>query len=236
MCLSATGSIRTRLDRVVFQGIRPLRRAQVSTDVIAGVTLACLAIPEVMGYTKIAGMPVITGLYTILIPILVFAVLGSSRHLVVGADSATAAIMAAGLAGLAIPASPQYVALAGLLALMTGAFLVIARIVRLGFLANFLSRSVLIGFLTGVGIQIACGQVAGVLGVPSGTGGTLETLWGTLGNMSIAIRGVVCLFLLLAPVAARSICCRAAFESAVLTMQFQGLGPKPRGEPGAGLS
>jgi sulfate permease, SulP family len=184
VCLSATGSIRTRLDRVVFQGIRPLRRAQVSTDVIAGVTLACLAIPEVMGYTKIAGMPVITGLYTILIPILVFAVLGSSRHLVVGADSATAAIMAAGLAGLAIPASPQYVALAGLLALMTGAFLVIARIVRLGFLANFLSRSVLIGFLTGVGIQIACGQVAGVLGVPSGTGGTLETLWGTLGNMS----------------------------------------------------
>jgi high affinity sulfate transporter 1 len=182
--LSATGSIRTRLDSVVFQGIRPLRRAQVSTDVIAGVTLACLAIPEVMGYTKIAGMPVITGLYTILIPILVFAVLGSSRHLVVGADSATAAIMAAGLAGLAIPSSPQYVALAGLLALMTGAFLVIARIVRLGFLANFLSRSVLIGFLTGVGIQIACGQVAGVLGVPSGTGGTLQKLWGTLGNAS----------------------------------------------------
>ncbi len=182
--MSATDSLRTRLDAAVFQGIRPLRRAQISNDVIAGVTLACLAIPEVMGYTKIAGMPVITGLYTILVPILVFAVLGSSRHLVVGADSATAAIMAGGLAGLAVPGSPKYVAFAGLLALMTGAFLVIARIVRLGFLANFLSRSVLIGFLTGVGIQVACGQIAGVLGVPSGHGRTLQTLWGTLGNMS----------------------------------------------------
>ncbi len=63
--------------------------------------MAALAIPEVMGYTKIAGMPVITGLYTILIPMALFAIFGSSRHLVVGADSATAAILAAGLAGLA---------------------------------------------------------------------------------------------------------------------------------------
>ena len=74
---------------------------------MAGLTLAALAIPEVMGYTKIAGMPVITGLYTILIPIAVFAILGSSRHLVVGADSATAAIMAAGLAGMAASGSAR---------------------------------------------------------------------------------------------------------------------------------
>ena len=73
-----------------------------------------------MGYTAIAGMPVITGLYTILLPVIVFAVLGSSRHLVVGADSASAAIMAAGLAGMATIASPEYVALAGLIALVTG--------------------------------------------------------------------------------------------------------------------
>ena len=78
-------------------------------------TLAALAIPETMGYTKIAGMPVITGLYTILIPILAFALFGASRHLVVGADSATAAIMFAGIAGLGIgglqPGSPQWVGL-----------------------------------------------------------------------------------------------------------------------------
>src|SRR3954463_1797001 len=108
----------------VFRGFAPVDRARVPGDVIAGVTLAALGIPEVMGYTKIAGMPVITGLYTILIPIAVFAFLGSSRHLVVGAASATAAILAAGLAGIAPIASPQYVALAGALAIVTGVFLV----------------------------------------------------------------------------------------------------------------
>jgi sulfate permease, SulP family len=132
---------------------------------LAGLTLAALAIPEVMGYTDIAGMPVVTGLYTILLPVLVFAVLGSSRHLVVGADSATAAVMAAGLAGLATARSSDYVALAGMLALIAGVMLFVARIVRLGFLANFLSRTVLIGFLTGVGIQVAIGQVGGMLGI-----------------------------------------------------------------------
>ena len=102
----------------VLQGVVPIVRSRVPTDVIAGVTLAALGIPEVMGYTTIAGMPVITGLYTILIPIAVFAVLGSSRHLVVGADSASAAIMAAGLAGLAPIASPQYVSIAGIVAIV----------------------------------------------------------------------------------------------------------------------
>ncbi len=176
----------------IFQGLLPVDRAKIPTDLIAGVTLAALAIPEVMGYTAIAGMPVITGLYTILLPLLVFAILGSSRHLVVGADSATAAVMAAGLAGMATTGSDQYVALAGLLALMAGAFLIIARLIKLGFLANFLSRTVLIGFLTGVGIQVACGQVGGMLGVPEGTGvtignheftNTIAKLLSTLGNL-----------------------------------------------------
>ena len=85
----------------MLQGLLPIDKAKVPVDIIAGVTLAALAIPEVMGYTTIAGMPVVTGLYTILLPVLAFAVFGSSRHLVVGADSATAAVMAAGLAGLA---------------------------------------------------------------------------------------------------------------------------------------
>src|SRR5579864_4381103 len=118
--------------RPVLQGILPLDRKRIPLDIGAGVTLAALGIPEVMGYTKIAGMPVVTGLYTILVPIAVFAVLGSSRHLVVGADSATAATMAAGLAALAPVASPKYVALAGMLAIITGGMLIVARVVRLG--------------------------------------------------------------------------------------------------------
>ena len=96
-----------------------------------------------------------------------FALFGSSRHLVVGADSATAAIMAAGLAGLAATGSPQYMAYAEVLALLAGTFLIVARLIRLGFLADFLSRTVLIGFLTGVGIQVAIGQIAGMLGIPA---------------------------------------------------------------------
>src|SRR4029453_12978186 len=119
--------------------------------IIAGITLAALATPGLMAYTKIAGMPVITGLYTILLPILAFALLGSSRHLVVGADSATAAIMLAGIASLGIsgvaPGAPQWGGLAGLSALLAGGLRWLARVARLGFLADFLSRTVLIGFL-----------------------------------------------------------------------------------------
>ena len=175
--VTAEGTRRSGLGRVVsvLEGIRPYQRGWLQADIVAGITLAALAIPEVMGYTKIAGMPVITGLYTILIPIAAFALFGSSRHLVVGADSATAAIMFAGIAGLGIsglqPATPQWVALAGLSALLAGGLLLLARVARLGFLADFLSRTVLIGFLTGVGIQVAIGQVAGMLGIPKQTSG-----------------------------------------------------------------
>ena len=167
----------------ILQGVLPVDRKRVPTEIAAGVTLAALGIPEVMGYTSIAGMPVITGLYTILIPIAVFAVLGSSRHLVVGADSATAAIMAAGLAGMAPVASPQYVQLAGMLAIITGGILILARLVKLGFIADFLSRSVLIGFLTGVGIQVAMGQVGDMLGIPAQSGGTVRKFIETLGHL-----------------------------------------------------
>ncbi len=178
----------------VLQGIVPFDRKRLSLDIAAGVTLAALGIPEVMGYTSIAGMPVITGLYTIVLPIAVFALLGSSRHLVVGADSASAAIMAAGLAGLAPIASPQYVALAGWTAIITGVILIVARIVKLGFIADFLSRSVLIGFLTGVGIQVAMGQIGGMLGIPTptftkwvdGSSGTVEKFVKTLGDIGEA--------------------------------------------------
>ena len=160
----------------LMAGILPIDRSRVSMDIIAGITLAALAIPEVMGYTKIAGMPVVTGLYTILIPMALYAFFGASRHLVVGADSATAAIMAAGLVGMATIASPQYIAYAGILAIMAAGLLILARVAKLGFIADFLSRTVLIGFLTGVGIQVAIGQISGMLGIPGGGAGPLQKL------------------------------------------------------------
>ncbi len=176
--------------KVVPQWMREYQRSWLGGDIIAGVTLAAVAIPETMGYTSIAQTPVITGLYTVLFPTVVFALLGSSRLLVVGADSATAAIMAAGLASLGIaglaPNSSEWVAYSSLVALVCGALLILARLLRLGFLGDFLSASVLIGFLTGVGIQVLTGQLPDMLGIPKGTGNWFEQQWHTLTNLGQA--------------------------------------------------
>lgn len=164
------------MKQFLLQGVLPIRRDTLLRDVLAGITLAALSIPEVMGYTRIIGTPVITGLYTLVLPVLAFSLLGSSRHLVVGADSATAAIVASGLAGMAALASPQYVSLTCLVALLSGGLILLARLFQLGFLANFLSRTVLIGFLSGVGVQVAVGQFGGMLGIDNAPGNTLMGL------------------------------------------------------------
>ena len=150
----------------IFQGIRPVSRAGAVRDTLAGFTLAAMNVPQALGYTKIAGMPVITGLYTLLLPLVAFATFGSSRYLVVAADSATAAILAGTLSRMAPIASAHYVALAGFVALLTAGCLLLARLFKLGFLADFLSQTVLVGFLTGVGFQVGIAVLGEMLGVP----------------------------------------------------------------------
>jgi sulfate permease, SulP family len=149
----------------LLQGIRPLGRAGAIRDALAGIELATMNIPQALGYTRIAGMPVVTGFYTLLLPLLAFAMFGSSRYLVVAADSATAAILAGGISGMAPLASARYVALAGMVALLTAGFLMLARMLKLGFLADFLSQTVLVGFLTGVGFQVGSAVLGEMLGV-----------------------------------------------------------------------
>jgi high affinity sulfate transporter 1 len=170
------------------QALRGYQRAWLSIDVLAGVTLAAVAIPETMGYTSIAQTPIVTGLYTIIFPTIVFALLGSSRLLVVGADSATAAILSAGLLSVSVsgltPNSPEWVAFSGLTAIVCGVMLAIARVLRLGFLGDFLSASVLIGFLTGVGISVLSGQIPGMLGIPKGKGNWFSQQWHWLSSLS----------------------------------------------------
>jgi SulP family sulfate permease len=154
------------MDRVpLFQGLRPFQWSAVSKNLLAGFTLAAMNIPQSLGYTKIAGTPIVTGLYTLLLPLVAFSLFGSSRFLVVAADSATAAILAGGLAGLAPIASAHYIALAGLVALLASIFLLAARVLRLGFLADFLSQTVLVGFLTGVGFQVGIAVLGEMLGI-----------------------------------------------------------------------
>src|ERR1700677_156690 len=146
-------------------GSRPFQGTRAIRDVIAGIALAALSIPQALGYTSIAGMPAVTGFYTLLLPLLAFATFGSSRYLVVAADSATAAILAGGISSMAPAGSVKYVALAGTVALLTAGFLLVARVLKLGFIADFLSQTVLVGFLTGVGFQIGIAVLGEMLGL-----------------------------------------------------------------------
>ena len=161
----------------LFESLRPVKRAQALRDALAGVSLAAMNIPQALGYTRIAGMPVVTGLYTLLLPLIAFAAFGSSRYLVVAADSATAAILAGGLSGMAPVAGTRYVALAGLVALLTAGILLAARLFKLGFIADFLSQTVLAGFLTGEGFQVGIAVLGEMLGVPVASRRTLVQLF-----------------------------------------------------------
>jgi SulP family sulfate permease len=167
----------------LFGGLRPFSRNGTIRNAFAGITLASMNIPQVLGYTRIAGTPAVTGLYTVLLPLAGFAVFGSSRHLVVAADSATAAIFSNSLSKMATPGSPQYVALVSTVALLTAAFLLLARIFKLGFLADFLSRTVLVGFLTGVGLQVGISMLADMLGLTVHEHNSLMQLWRIIGAL-----------------------------------------------------
>jgi sulfate permease, SulP family len=163
---------------VFFRSLRPFNRNTATRDVVAGVTLASMNIPQVLGYARIASMPLVTGLYTVLLPLVAFAVFGSSRHLLVAADSATAVIFSSSLSHMAAPGSEKYIALVGMVALLTAGLLFLAWIFRLGFLADFLSRTVLVGFLTGVGFQVGIAMLGDMLGVSVAShNNTLAQAW-----------------------------------------------------------
>lgn len=148
----------------------------VRRDLMAGLSLASMSIPQVLGYTRIAGMPLVTGLYTALLPVVAFALFGASRQMVVAADSATAAIFAGSLRNMAEPMSPHYVQLAAMVALLSAAMLLLARLFQLGFLADFLSRTVLVGFLAGVGLQVCIAMLGDMLGLATVSHAPLQQL------------------------------------------------------------
>ncbi len=162
--MSANKASRSGFRLPILQGVLPFQFSQIPAELIAGLTLAALAIPEVMGYTKISGTPVISELYTMLIPTALFALFGSSRHLVVGADSATAAILAAGLVGMASVGSDHYLALAGT-GINGGRLPVAGPYYRSGFSGELFVTYRINWFLTGVGIQVALGEIGGMLGL-----------------------------------------------------------------------
>ena len=234
----------------LFQGIRPVSRAGAVRDALAGFQLAAMNIPQALGYTKIAGMPVVTGFYTLLLPLLAFAVFGSSRYLVVSADSATASILAGKLVTMAPIASARYVALASTVALLTAGFLLLARVLKLGFLADFLSQTVLTGFLTGVGFQVGIAVLSGMLGLEVHSNRTVGQLLDVFRSLpridlrTVAISAVVVTgvfaFSRFAPKVPGSLITVAGAIAASATWDFAGhgiatIGPVVGGLPHLGL-
>ena len=136
-------------------------------DATAGLTVAALALPAGMAYAELAGLPVTAGLYALLLPVLVYAGLGRDRRGVIGPEGAVALLVATALAPLAAAGSPEYVALAAALAIAVGCVFVVARLLRLGWIADYFSQSVLVGYISGVAILMALGQLSKLTGVSS---------------------------------------------------------------------
>lgn len=163
----------------MFTLLRGYKPAWLRGDLVAGVTVAAIAIPESLGYASIAGLPPQAGLYCALLPALLFALIASSRQLVVGADSATAALVAAGAGAVAATGTAQYAGAVAVLGLATAFVLLVMAVARLGFLADLISQPVLAGFLSGVGVSLIIGKLPDVLGIPA-SGSTWDKLVDTV--------------------------------------------------------
>lgn len=173
--------MRKRLQRVLpFLAWFPMSRADVRADVVAGVTVALVLVPQAMAYAQLAGMPAVNGLYTAFLPVVVAALFGSSRQLATGPVAMAALLTAAALTPLAAAGSETYIQLAVLLALLVGVMRFALGVFRLGVLVSFLSLPVLTGFSSAAAIIIAASQIDKLLDVPrpQGGGSFIADAWG----------------------------------------------------------
>jgi len=156
-------------------------------DVVAGLTVAVMLVPQGMAYANLAGMPPVTGLYAAIVGITAYALLGTSGALAVGPVAITSLLTLSALSAIVDPDDPSYVAVAGLLALVVGVMLVVAGLARLGFLVNFLSHPVISGFTSAAAITIGLSQVKDLLGVDiPRTNGVPDTIRQVLGALDTA--------------------------------------------------
>jgi high affinity sulfate transporter 1 len=152
-------------------------------DGIAGLTVWALLVPEAMAYASVAGVPVQYGLYSVPLAVLGYALLGGSRELFVGPSSTVAVLAASTVAPLAASGTDAYIALIATLSILVGALYVVFGLFRLGFVARFFAKPVLDGFIIGLGIFIAVGQLHKVVGLPSVSGDTIEKAWNVVRNV-----------------------------------------------------
>ena len=162
--------------KTLAPGIRRLRhydRTWLRGDLLAGVTVAAYLVPQCMAYAEIAGLPPVVGLWAVLPPLIVYAVVGSSTQLSVGPESTTAIMTASAVGPLAAGGSDEYAALCATMALLVGGICLVGYLARLGFLANLLSRPILVGYLAGVALIMIVGQLGKVSGIDIEADGVL---------------------------------------------------------------
>lgn len=152
-------------------------------DAVAGLTVAALTLPSSMAYAEVAGVPVTTGLYTLILPVLCYALLSSTPRTVVGPEGTVALVTGAAVAPLAGGDPGKWVALVSMLAIMTGGVFLLARLVKLGWMADYLSQAVLVGYIAGVAVVLIIGQTGKLTGIPSEGDNALSELWGYLTNL-----------------------------------------------------
>ncbi len=158
----------------MFSSLQGYRRAWLTADLLAAITLLVIAVPEQLATSRLAGMPPITGFYAFAAGTLLFVLLGSSPQMSVGADSTIAPLFAVGIARLAPPGSGHYVDLVGLLAVMVGVLVAMIGLLRLGWIAEFLSAPIITGFLAGVAVIIVVHQLPDLFGLPGTSGSTVH--------------------------------------------------------------
>lgn len=161
---------------LVLPTMRGYESAWLGPDLLAGLTLVAIAVPEQMATARLANMAAVTGLYTFVAGSLLFAVLGRDRNLSVGADSTIAPILAAGVAAVAAVGTPHYTELVSFLALMVGALVISVGLLRLGWISEFLSTPVITGVLAGIAVQILVRQLPAILGLAGGGTTTVSRL------------------------------------------------------------
>ena len=173
--------------------LRGYSRPRLRTDALAGITVAALALPASMAYADIAGLPVTAGLYSLLLPLVVYALLGSAPWMVVGPESTIALLIAAGMAPLAIAGTAEYTTLAAALAVTVGGVYLAARLLRLGWIADYFSQAVLVGYITGVAILIALGQFGKLVGLSSEQDNAIIAVGDIVANLGQANAATVAL-------------------------------------------
>ena len=144
---------------------------------VAGVTVAALAIPSAMAYAEVAGVSPVNGLYAVLLPIVAYVLLGSSKQLVIGPDGSVSTLVGAAILGLAVAGSGRAAELASMLALLVAACFGLAWLLRLGWVADYFSRPVLIGYIHGVAVILVIGQLGKLLGLSIDARDPLPQLW-----------------------------------------------------------